>query len=242
VTRAAAAPGRRARRRVRARTSPSPRAALSRDAIAEAGLHIAREGDLERVTMARLAEALGVTPMALYRHFRSKSELVDAILDRFVRESAVTSHGTPGSDARAWLAATFGAMHRALAGTPGVMPYLSSGWRFGEASRAVLDEVLGVLHAAGLPRRAAVEAMGALLAFTIGSAGLAAAWGRSAPADLAADAPAERRRRLRSRFAAVSRARYPNLVDSAGDMAVLASPPHAFDAGIRILLAGLALR
>ena len=210
-----AAPAKRAARR--SRTAPSsPRPALSRDAIADAGLRIAREGELEHITMARLAAALGVTPMALYRHFRSKSELVDAILDRFVREAAVTAHGAPKSDARTWLAGTFGAMHRALVATPGVMPYLASGWRFGDAARAVLDEVLGVLHAAGLSRRAAAEAMTTLLSFTIGSAGLAAAWQRGAPPDLAADAPPERRRRLRSRFAAVSRAQYPNLVESAG--------------------------
>ena len=132
--------------------------------------------------MARLGAALGVTPMALYRHFPSKAELVDAILDRFVREAAVTGHGVPRADRRAWLARTFGEMHRALVGTPGVMPYLSSGWRFGEHARSVLDEVLGVLHAAGLSRRAAAEAMSTLLAFTIGSAGLAAAWGRTVPA------------------------------------------------------------
>jgi AcrR family transcriptional regulator len=227
------------------KSAPRPRArrpGLSRDAIAAAGLRLAREGNLETLTMARLGAALGVTPMALYRHFPSKSELVDAILDRFVRDAAVTGHGAPRSEPRAWLARTFGEMHRALADTPGVMPYLGSGWRFGEASRSVLDETLGVLHEAGLPRRTAAEAMSTLLAFTIGSAGLAAAFGRSAPADLASDAPGERRRRLRSHFASVSRARHPNLVESARDMAMLASPPHAFEAGLSLILDGILRR
>jgi AcrR family transcriptional regulator len=237
VTRAAAA--KRASRRPRA---AAPRPALSCDAIAAAGLRLAREGDLEDVTMARLGAALGVTPMALYRHFASKTELVDAILDRFVREAAVTGHGVARADARAWLARTFGEMHRALVGTPGVMPYLGSGWRFGDHARGVLDEVLGVLHEAGLSRRGAAEAMTTLLSFTIGSAGLSAAWARGAPADLDADAPAERRRRLRSHFATASRARHPHLVESAADMAMLASPPHAFEGGLRTILDGLSLR
>lgn len=51
-----------------------------REQIAEAGLRIAAEG-LPAITVERVAAEVGVVPSALYRHFRDKDAILDAVLD-----------------------------------------------------------------------------------------------------------------------------------------------------------------
>jgi AcrR family transcriptional regulator len=54
---------------------------LSKAAVAERALRLGNEEGLEAVTIRRLAQALGVTPMALYWHFKNKDELMLGIVD-----------------------------------------------------------------------------------------------------------------------------------------------------------------
>ena len=59
---------------------------LSKAAVVERGLAIADAEGMEAVTIRRLAADLGVTPMALYWHFRSKEELLVGLADRLWTE------------------------------------------------------------------------------------------------------------------------------------------------------------
>jgi AcrR family transcriptional regulator len=54
---------------------------LSRTAVAEHALKLADAEGLDSVTIRRLAQELGVTPMALYWHFKNKDELFLGIVD-----------------------------------------------------------------------------------------------------------------------------------------------------------------
>jgi AcrR family transcriptional regulator len=54
---------------------------LSRTAVAERALTLADAEGLNSVTIRRLAQDLGVTPMALYWHFKNKEELFLGIVD-----------------------------------------------------------------------------------------------------------------------------------------------------------------
>ncbi|WP_324291223.1 TetR/AcrR family transcriptional regulator [Paractinoplanes pyxinae] len=54
---------------------------LSRVTVAEAALRLGDDEGLDAVTIRRLATELGVTPMALYWHFKNKDELLIGILD-----------------------------------------------------------------------------------------------------------------------------------------------------------------
>jgi TetR/AcrR family tetracycline transcriptional repressor len=54
--------------------------ALDRKQIAQAGLELIDEQGLNKLTTRRLGERLGVEGPALYRHFRSKDELVDEMV------------------------------------------------------------------------------------------------------------------------------------------------------------------
>ncbi len=72
-----------------------PRPALSLDQIAQAGIAIADRDGLAAVTMQRVADAVGVTKMALYRYVPGKTELVALMTDLAIGEVPPGS-GAPG--------------------------------------------------------------------------------------------------------------------------------------------------
>ena len=55
---------------------------LSRETVVDGALALTDAEGLEGLTIRRLAQHLGVTPMALYWHFKNKDELLDALADR----------------------------------------------------------------------------------------------------------------------------------------------------------------
>lgn len=77
-----------------------PRRGLNLTDIANAGIAIADAERLAAVTMHRVAEALGVTKMALYRYVRGKAELVALMTDVALGEptalAATTLDATTG--------------------------------------------------------------------------------------------------------------------------------------------------
>lgn len=58
----------------------------------DAAISLADRDGLDATTMRRLADRLGVTPMALYKHIGSREELIDGMVDRLVE-------GIPASEA-----------------------------------------------------------------------------------------------------------------------------------------------
>jgi TetR/AcrR family tetracycline transcriptional repressor len=59
----------------------TPAERLSKAAVAERALRLGDEEGLEAITIRRLAKELGVTPMALYWHFKNKDELLLGVVD-----------------------------------------------------------------------------------------------------------------------------------------------------------------
>ena len=57
---------------------------LDRETIIEAGLRIAAKPGTTAVTVRQLGTMLGTDPTAIYRHFRSKESLMQALLDRLL--------------------------------------------------------------------------------------------------------------------------------------------------------------
>jgi AcrR family transcriptional regulator len=55
-----------------------------RQEIVEAAIAIADKGGLDAVSMRTVADQVGVTPMALYRHFDGKVALLDGMVERLV--------------------------------------------------------------------------------------------------------------------------------------------------------------
>jgi AcrR family transcriptional regulator len=59
----------------------------------------------ETLTMARVANAVGLTPMALYRHFKDRDELMDEVVGRILmeRNAAIPREGPWQDQLRAWV-------------------------------------------------------------------------------------------------------------------------------------------
>jgi AcrR family transcriptional regulator len=68
----------------RARRSDGIMADLTKTRIAEAALRVADEGGANGFTMRAVADSLGVTPMALYHHVKSKAALVGLVVDAVI--------------------------------------------------------------------------------------------------------------------------------------------------------------
>src|SRR5215510_4745280 len=66
---------------------------LSRATVAEYALKLADAEGLDSVTIRRLAQELGVTPMALYWHFKNKDELLLGITDHVLASVTRTRTG-----------------------------------------------------------------------------------------------------------------------------------------------------
>lgn len=83
-----------------------PKPALSVAQIVEAAYVIADEQGLAAVSMARVAEALGCSPMALYRHVKNKDELLILLADRLCAELLAPSRDLGWRDGlAAWMRA-----------------------------------------------------------------------------------------------------------------------------------------
>ncbi|MFC8427332.1 TetR/AcrR family transcriptional regulator [Streptomyces sp. NPDC057253] len=72
-----------------------------REEILDAALAIADERGLEAVSMRALAERVGVTPMALYRHVKDKAALLDGMVGRLL-SALLPTDAAPGARERAW--------------------------------------------------------------------------------------------------------------------------------------------
>ncbi|MEU8664353.1 TetR/AcrR family transcriptional regulator [Actinoplanes philippinensis] len=59
---------------------------LTKAAVADRALRLADEEGLDAVTVRRLAKELGVTPMALYWHFKNKEELLLGMVDHVLTD------------------------------------------------------------------------------------------------------------------------------------------------------------
>jgi AcrR family transcriptional regulator len=66
-------------------TAP-PREPLTRERILRTAVAVADEGGVESLSMRRIAQELGVVPMALYKHVTNKDEVVDGMIDVVVGE------------------------------------------------------------------------------------------------------------------------------------------------------------
>lgn len=64
----------------------SRRVGLTRARVVQAAIELADAHGLDAVTMRRVAEGLGVVPMALYKHVGDKEDLVDGMVDAVIEE------------------------------------------------------------------------------------------------------------------------------------------------------------
>ncbi|UGQ13328.1 TetR/AcrR family transcriptional regulator [Yinghuangia sp. ASG 101] len=147
---------------------------LSRDRIVAAALALVDAEGLDAVSTRRLATELGVSGPALYNHFATKDELIDAVVDSVLGEVDVDVLRAPRpSDAGAWqepVAAWARSYRAALAAHPNVVPALAPGPGRRPNALRMADAVFGLLVASGWPRAQATRIGVLMRYFVTGSA------------------------------------------------------------------------
>lgn len=132
------------------------RRGLTKHTIVARALQLGDAEGLEAVSVRRLATDLGVTPMALYRHFKDKQDLINAMYETVVADVDIKLGITPSmkwtNQLRQCLLNVI-ALHERPVALPLAMAYTGYGspsiWRF-------YDDLLRILLKAGFARRDAV--------------------------------------------------------------------------------------
>lgn len=139
---------------------------LSLNAIVAEARAVADSDGLDAVSMRTLADRLGCTPRALYRHVSDKEEVLELLADRALADVPVPAPTI------AWQAALldfFAGMYELLVASPAVAEIIAQQAVAGSQFRAHADHLVGMLLDAGFPPDVAVEAVVALAQFTLGA-------------------------------------------------------------------------
>ena len=119
-----------------------------------ASLQLADEQGLAAITMQAVANRLGVTPMALYRHVTNKADLLDGVVESVLLEVPLPDPNDPWPDR---LAAIARGTRIAALRHPGVFPLLLLRAAATPGARRTRDVVCAALRQAGLPEGDAAQ-------------------------------------------------------------------------------------
>jgi TetR/AcrR family transcriptional regulator, tetracycline repressor protein len=207
---------------------------LSRAAVIERGLAIGDAEGLEAVTIRRLATELGVTPMALYWHFRNKEELLAGLADSVWAEIDVKLD--PAAGWAAQLRGLLESLVQVLRRHPCASKLLvDSEKRTSEAAMVATETTLDVLHRGGFDTQQA-----AALARNVLFTGIMLAM--SEPGWKPGMTEAERdeaTRQARIRLSLLPPTRFPCTVESAAALTACDNPEFHYEFGIDIFMAGV---
>jgi TetR/AcrR family tetracycline transcriptional repressor len=211
------------------------RARLSKSVVVDRALALADAHGLEALTIRRLAQDLGVTPMALYWHFRSKEELLMALGDRVWEEIDVSL-----DQAADWITQLRGLMEslvRTLRVHPSASTLLQTGEKLhGDASMASTEAALEVLQRgggfdAGQASEIARSALWTGLMLVMSEPGF--------QPTLSAEERTEVMRQHRIQLAMLPPDQFPRLVAAAGPMTDC-EPEFHYRLGIDLFIGGVA--
>jgi AcrR family transcriptional regulator len=221
------------------------RPGLTREALVARAIEIGNAEGLEAVSLRRLAQELGVTPMALYRHVRDKQDLINTMTETLLEGMDATVGFRPGMTWTERLRRAIDNYRLHMDARPLALPlsiaYDGEGppsfWRF-------LEDLLAILLDAGFARREAIVLIRMISNLLAGYLLL-----------LRPGAPPERPaldvdqiELLKKRFAltqlSLSRDEFPNLVASADDTADiwLMDPGHWWPDAVDLIIFGLERR
>ncbi len=145
---------------------PGRPARLSQDAVLDAAeATLAREG-VEGVTIRRVADLLGVSPMALYRHVKDKDDLLVLLIDRLAQRLEYPA--LPG-DPRGRLLALWKTLYDGLAAYPWLPEVLARRRLMAPSVMWAIEEIHVAFQDGGLDLDGAVLAYRVVWDFTLGA-------------------------------------------------------------------------
>ena len=199
---------------------------LSREQVAAAALELVDRHGLEALSMRRLAEELGVGTMTLYGYFRSKDELLDAVMDAAATGTpAVPREGSWREQARA-LAISWRAnleRHPSIVQVRLQRPLLRA------TQFRITEQAIAILRAAGFGKADAAHGFRVLFTYAFGSV----AFDRPGPEGLA---------EVRSAMAALPPEEYPMVTSMVHEAVETLSGAEQFEFGLDLILDGLEAR
>ncbi len=143
------------------------RAPLSAARVLDAAMRLADRVGIEKLTIRRLADELGVTPMAIYTYVASKEEIVNRMVEAVFSEIDLPP---VEEDWKTALRRRCVSMHEVLLRHPWAPPLMESRPAPGPALLHHHDAVLGCLRRGGLPLPWAAHAYAVLDSYVYGYA------------------------------------------------------------------------
>lgn len=149
-----------------AKKNQPARKTLSRDLILAAALGIVDSDQVRELTMSKLGKALDADPSAVYRHFRSKDELLlamaDAILDEVAADFRPVHEPLENLRGMAW------ALRNGYLRRPGLAQVVAARFTGGRAEAQLVTEMLLSFEGLGLSRAEAIPLCRGFAEMTLG--------------------------------------------------------------------------
>jgi TetR/AcrR family tetracycline transcriptional repressor len=198
---------------------------LSRDLLIEACIRLADREGPEAVTLRRLGAELGVDATAVYRHFRSKDELLAAMADRLLSDALGSVEFTgKKEDLR-----TIGlSMRRAYLAHPRIALLFLQATSPMSSEARLSETTLAIIRGLGFSVREAISVFEVLESYTLAVSCMDGI-GDSIPQDA-----------WRTAYAALPPSEFPNLTAAAASL--YGDPDGRFAFGLDLLLEAIEAR
>lgn len=200
--------------------------------VVASALRIVDEQGLDALTVRRVADEFGVTPMALYWHFSNKEALLDAVGDCVVTGLALPDAGL---DLESYLSQAMTSLVDVLRAHPHATPLVPTRLLLTDAGRELTECTLDKLVAAGftIEKAAAVAHYALMIALTLvtGEPG--------AETSVKPDERAEAHEVKLALLLSLSEDRYPRLRAAAPSMVICGDSDDYYDSAIEIFVQGV---
>ena len=154
---------------------------LDVEQVVDAALEVLDAEGLPAVSLRRVSAHLGVSHMTLYGYFRSKDDLLEALVARTLAATRGAVDPTLG-----WEEALLRRMrdvHAALLERPGIAELLITREFTGQALAGVREELLDILRATGCAESRATDGISVVFNYLLGDAMIETRRGRGGSAD-----------------------------------------------------------
>ena len=217
-------------------TQDTDRPRLTKSVVVGRALEMADQDGVDALTIRRLAAELGVTPMALYWHFRSKDELLVALCDQIWDEIDLdVDQSAPWPDQ---LRAMMRSLVEVMRAHPAGAQLVLMNEKEGEGPMRAAEIALGLLRGAGFDPEQASEITRAGMWTAISLVMSEPGFEPDVNASLTEAERVEHQRRKQVKIALLPADQYPRLVECAVPFTTV-NPDFHYRFGIDLFIAGV---